>query len=262
MPSLSATLPSLKTGDTVAGAYSIKEGHTEPPKRYTDKTLVAAMAAAGKNLKDAELRKILADGKDGGIGTGATRAAIVEALVGHGYITRQKKQFYVTDAGIQLIQVLPIEDIKSPEITAVWEKRLKAIELGNEPYESFIRDIEAATRNWCRTIQNSTGTIQGTGENSGARESVGTCPICGKPLYPSKVGISCSGWRDGCKFKLWRTVCGKTLTDNQLKTLASGKQTALIKGFKKKNGSGTFDAKLYINEEYKIKFKFENRDVG
>lgn len=146
-------LPELSEGMSFPGEYEILDKMTEPPKRYSEKSLLSAMLSAGRDLSDAELKKIMSDPNTGGIGTEATRAAIVETLVSRGYITRDKKTVRATDKGIELIDTLPVEDIKGAEMTAKWEQRLKDIEKGSADAGLFRRDIEEATRKWVAEIQ-------------------------------------------------------------------------------------------------------------
>ncbi|MBQ9189758.1 MAG: topoisomerase C-terminal repeat-containing protein [Clostridia bacterium] len=145
-------LPALAKGEVVSGQYEGKEKQTEPPKRFTDKTLLSAMIGAGKELEDEELKAILADPSVAGIGTPATRDAIIETLLLRGYAVRAKKALSATDKGIALIQSLPVEAVKSPALTAKWEKRLHEIERGNEDPEAFRRDIERTVTAWYKEI--------------------------------------------------------------------------------------------------------------
>ena len=116
------------------------------------KTMLAAMISAGKDLEDEELKKILADPSVAGIGTPATRDAIIETLLKRGYAARSKKTLSATDKGIGLIQGLTVESVKSPALTAKWEKRLHEIERGNEDAAAFKSDIEKTVAVWCREI--------------------------------------------------------------------------------------------------------------
>lgn len=248
-------LPKLAVGDVVSGTYELKAKETEPPKRYTDKTLLAAMIAAGKDLEDEELKKILADPSVAGIGTPATRDAIIETLLKRGYAERSRKTLSATDKGIALIQSLPIEAIQSPALTAKWEKRLHEIERGNEQADAFQKDIERSVAVWCRQIQEATVVPPSKIETPNA-EAI-PCPVCGKPLKKQSWGYGCSGYKDGCRFSVGR-ICKKTLTEAQLKRLVTVRDTGLMKGFKSKNGK-PFSAHLLLDENNKIVFRFEER---
>jgi len=168
-------LPRLNAGDILEGTYELQEKKTEPPKRYSDKTLLAAMLTAGKDLEDEELKKLMADPAVGGIGTEATRAGIIETLITRGYIERKKKSIWATDKGIELIDMLPVAELKGAELTARWEQRLRNIERGSEDPVAFRRDFENTVRQWT-TLVNGMDRFQGASapadKPSGSREFV------------------------------------------------------------------------------------------
>lgn len=248
------TLPALTQGEIVSGVYELKEKETEPPKRYTDKTLLAAMISAGKDLEDEELKKILADPSVAGIGTPATRDAIIETLLKRGYAARDKKTLSATDKGIALIDTLPIESIQSPALTAKWEKRLHEIERGNERAETFQSDIERSVAVWCREI----GAAPIIRTPIAQPQEQIRCPVCGKPMKLQSWGWGCSGYKEGgCRFSVGK-ICGKLLTETQLKKLVTARDTGLLRGFKSKNGK-SFSAHLLLDESNKIVFRFEER---
>lgn len=235
-------LPDLSIGDTLYGEYKLCDKTSEPPKRYTDKTILAAMLSAGKDLDDAELKKLMSDPKTGGIGTEATRAAIIETLIQREYIVREKKVLRATQKGIDLISKLPLEQIKSAELTAKWERRLADIARGTEDAEAFRRDFEAVVRNWVSVIQTRVDASNVSYDN--ILDGV-SCPLCGGPInIIGEHGYRCSAANKGCRFKIG-TVSGKKITEAQVKKLCKEGSTPLIKGFKKKDGS-KFDAKLVI----------------
>ncbi len=249
------TLPNLQKGETVTGTYESKEKQTEPPKHYSDKTLLAAMIAAGKELEDEELKKILADPSVAGIGTPATRDAIIETLITRGYVERSKKTLSATDKGIGLIQSLTVESIKSPALTAKWEKRLHEIERGNEDANAFQYDIERTVAAWCKEIE-AAPVAEGLKATEQPKEII-PCPICKKPMKAYDWGYGCSGYKEGCKFSVG-TICKKKLTENQLKKLLIERDTGLISGFKSK-ANKPFRAHLLLDENNKIVFKFEEK---
>ncbi len=150
MPKKSDVIPPLSKGDEVTGAYSVKEGKTEPPKRFTDKTLIGAMESAGKEIDDEEARMLM---KGSGIGTPATRASIIETLMKRGFAKREKKSIVPTDSGIALISWLPIETLKSPAMTGEMEKRLYGIEHNTENPVLVLRAIEHSVFDWCDKLR-------------------------------------------------------------------------------------------------------------
>lgn len=245
-------IPPLSMGEKVEGEYKTESKKTQPPQRYTDKTLTKAMISAGKDISDKELRELLSDPQDGGIGTTATRADIVETLISRHYAERKGKQFFVTDKGMELIQKLPVEDIKSAEITAKWEKRLNEIADGKDTLSSFVKDISDTVAKWCKEI-NTSSIMKPTYGTSSTKPL--NCPVCGKPLNKFKWGWGCSGYKEGCKFSIG-TICGKMLSDTQVDTLLSKKKTPLISGFKSKKGK-PFKAHLILKPSGEVAFEFD-----
>ncbi len=250
-------LPVLKKGESVAGKYEVKEKETEPPKRYTDKTMLAAMISAGKDLEDEELKKILADPSVAGIGTPATRDAIIETLLKRGYAARSKKTLSATDKGIGLIQGLTVESVKSPALTAKWEKRLHEIERGNEDAAAFKSDIEKTVAVWCREI--GVSPVTATQEPAEMNPPV-PCPVCGRPMKKQSWGYGCSGYRDGCRFSVG-TICKKVLTEAEFRKLITERDTGLLAGFRSKAGK-SFRAHLLLDAQNKIAFRFEDKNDG
>ena len=247
-------LPVVNKGDICNGTYTLNEKKTKPPARYNDKELLSAMLAAGKSLDDIELRKLLSDPKTGGIGTEATRASIVETLIERDYIKRDGKTIIATNKGINLIKTLPLESIKSAEMTARWEKRLNDIARGIENPIAFRTDIEAALTGWVDTINDK---VSKSAAPVGKTNLLGVdCPVCGKPMTINKWGYGCSGWREGCKFGVG-TMCQKKLTENQVRILVTKGKSPLIKGFISKSGR-SFDAYLRLDGT-SIKFEFPEK---
>ncbi len=244
-------LPELAVGEVLRGEYKLCDKMSEPPKRYTDKTILAAMLSAGKDLDDAELKKLMSDPKTGGIGTEATRAAIIQTLIDREYIVREKKTLRATQKGIDLIQKLPLEQIKSAELTAKWEQRLGDIARGTENAETFRKDFEAALAEWVKIIKTQ---VARTNQSYANMLDGVKCPLCGKTIHSTENGFECAAHRDGCKFAIG-TICGKKITEAQVRKLLTDGSTALIKGFKKKDGS-KFNAKLKI-ENGKMAFEYE-----
>ena len=176
-------------------AASVKEGKTTPPKHYTEDTLLAAMENAG--AKDAP-----ADAERRGLGTPATRAAILEKLVSAGFAERKKlkKAVYLipTQIGNSLITVLP-EQLQSPLLTAEWEHKLKQVERGELDADAFLGGITAMLTELTRSYRVVPGAevLFPSG-----REVIGRCPRCGSDVTESKKGFFCE--RSDCKFGLWR----------------------------------------------------------
>jgi len=164
------------------------------------------MEAAGKFVEDDTLREAL---KERGIGTPATRAAIIETLLRRDYIQREKKQLRCTDMGRYLIALIHDPLLKSPEMTGEWEEKLKKIERSQLDPNIFMAGISAYIRNLI--------------EHSSARRvdsaRWGNCPLCGKEIIKGKRAYGCSGWKEGCPFVLEAEYKGVTLTPRQIQTL-------------------------------------------
>jgi DNA topoisomerase-3 len=200
------TLPAFKKGEEGPHEPGLREGKTKPPKHFTENSLLGAMEAAGKWVDDDTLREAL---KQRGIGTPATRAAIIETLLKRSYIRRNKKQILATDMGRCLIALIQDPLLKSPEMTGEWEEQLKQIESGALPADAFMNGIVDYTRG---LIASSTSTQLDT-------ERLGDCPLCGKEIIKGKTAYGCSGWKDGCSFVLETEYKGVALTRNQVQVL-------------------------------------------
>jgi DNA topoisomerase III len=204
-------LPKLDNGDKVNVAESkVLEKKTQPPKPYNEASLLSAMENAGRLVEDEELKEQL---KDGGLGTPATRAAIIERLIEVGYITRKGKELNVTEKGIKLIEVVP-DEIKSPEMTGKWEKGLSSISKGKLDTKRFMESISRYVRYLVGKANEVNKSVVFEKEESKAPKkkvtSLGRCPACdnGKILENSK-GYYCSEWKSGCKFTIWKNSLEK-----------------------------------------------------
>ncbi len=200
------TLPEFTKGESGEHEPSTREGKTKPPKAFTENSLLGAMEAAGKLVEDDTMREAL---KERGIGTPATRAAIIETLLRRNYIRREKKQIRATDMGRCLIALIHDPLLKSPEMTGEWEEQLKQIERGEAQAADFMGGIETYTRG---LIESSTATKLDTNR-------WGNCPACGKEIIKGKTAYGCSGWKEGCTFVLPAEYKGLRLTPNQVQVL-------------------------------------------
>ena len=240
-------LPKLKEGDVVSAEYDVFEQKSRPPQRYTEATLIKAMENCGKKVEDEEAREYLKKSK--GIGRPATRAAIVERLISTGYIERKKKALVPTDKGMSAIDAITIEEIKSPILTADWEKALDVIEL-SPPAESvqelkkFVASIHSTTAKWCEEMK------QNKVASTGQADIGVICPMCGSPMVEGKDNYYCSNYKNGCKMSISKTISGKNISKTMVKNLVEKGKTSKLKGFKSKNGK-TFDARLVLSDGYK-----------
>lgn len=199
-------LPAFEKGESGPHEPATREGKTKPPKAFTENSLLGAMEAAGKGVDDDTLREAL---KERGIGTPATRAAIIETLLRRNYIRREKKQIRATDMGRCLIALIQDPLLKSPEMTGEWEEKLKQIERSEAEASAFMDGIFSYTRG---LIESSTSARLDT-------DRWGDCPLCGKEIVKGRRAYGCSGWKDGCPFVLENTYNGLQLTPNQVQVL-------------------------------------------
>lgn len=191
-----ASLPELLKGQTFQNVKAnVTEHWTKPPAPYTEDSLLAAMERAGNADMDDEVERK-------GLGTPATRASIIEKLISGGYAVRKKKQIIATEAGSKMIALMP-EYLKSSKMTADWENRLLLMERGEASAESFMEDIHAligTVLESCRNIPEEQRQKFASGTH--AKDEVGTCPLCGKPVREGKSNFYCVN-RD-CSFALWK----------------------------------------------------------
>ena len=188
-------LSSLYQGAQFPSADTKVSGHwTQPPKRYTEDTLLAAMERAGNSEMEAEVERK-------GLGTPATRASIIDKLISSKYAERKKKQVVATDAGKQLVAVLP-EYLKSAKMTADWENQLLMMERGQYDRQTFMNGITGILQRMlteCRKIGGEERNRFGTHSE---KEPIGKCPVCGSPVYEGRKNFYC--FNRECRFVLWK----------------------------------------------------------
>lgn len=240
-------LPDWKEGDVLSlSACSITEGKTKPKPLHTEATLLAAMETAGKEIEDDTLRQAI---KDCGIGTSATRAAIIETLLKREYMVRVKKTLVPTEKGLAFYSIVKGMDIANVEMTGRWEAELARIERGEKAAADFNTKIEAYTRRI-------TADLLGSEKLFRARETTFACPKCGKGSmrFYAKV-VKCDN--ETCALPVFRQVAGKLLSDKEITDLLTEGRTAVLHGFKSKQGK-SFDAALAFDEEFRVKFIFDD----
>lgn len=234
-------LPALTEGQVFEPvAASVTEHFTSPPKPYTEDTLLSAMENAGKkDMPDEAERK--------GLGTPATRAAIIEKLVSGGFVERKGKNLIPTKAGVNLVTVLP-ELLTSPKLTADWEQRLNEVAKGQASPEDFMDGIEAMAAELMRKYSH----ISEDGQKlfQPEKETVGICPRCGKPVYEGKKNFACSD--RACQFVMWKNdrffeQRGKVFTSKiAAALLKDGK--AKVKGLRSLRTGKTYDGTIVLSD--------------
>ena len=253
-------LPELSEGMSFEGVQTkVTEHFTQPPKHFTEDSLLSAMERAGsEDMGDDVERK--------GLGTPATRADVIEKLVKDGFVKREKKQMIPTEDGVKLITVLP-EVVKSPKLTADWENALTLVAKGEYSMQAFMGGIESMVKDLVQTYH-SISDEQKTMFGSSIQEALGKCPKCGGDVVKGKFGAYC---KNKCGMNVSRAM-GAVLTDSQIKSMLEGKKT-LVKGLKGKKGnydaylipegvedySYTKDGKEINGSQYKVKLEFPKK---
>ena len=257
-------LPHFEKGESGPHQPLLKEGSTQPPKPYTEATLLRAMETAGKLVDNDELRDAL---KENGIGRPSTRAAIIETLFKRNYIRKERKNLYPTATGVELIATIHDELLKSAELTGLWEKKLRQIERGTYEARTFLDELKqmvhqvvynvlsdqsgraitieqpaaepakkerkTRTKRTSETNSQSPAKLKRTKKaeaaaSSSPNDTVPRCPLCGKgALLRGKSAYGCSEYKSGCTFRLDYATYGNNLTDQQLIELV-GKWTKQV----------------------------------
>ncbi|WP_372776585.1 DNA topoisomerase, partial [Mangrovibacterium sp.] len=269
-------LPAFSTGEHGPHQPDLQEKQTQPPQYFTEATLLRAMETAGKNMDDEELRELM---KENGIGRPSTRANIIETLFRRRYIQKERKRLVATPTGVDLIQSIENDLLKSAELTGQWERKLRQIEDGEVQITQFMEEMKNMVTEVIQQVKYSpkrTITILEDEETLKAKakeeakqkkkeaaqakadEDI-SCPKCGKgKLLKGKSAYGCSEWKDGCRFTIPFNLFGKKLTDKQISTFAGKKKSPLIKGFSYEDLK--IDGKLILNENDEIVLQTEIKD--
>ena len=239
-------LPEIREGETYpVSSVDLLEKQTKPKQLHTESSLLAAMEAAGKELENEEQRLAL---KSCGIGTPATRAAIIETLFSRDYIRREKKSLVPTDKGLSVYDIVKDKRISDVEMTGYWEDAFLKIEKGEQTAENFTKGIEISTRQITEELLNLKLSFSANSYS---------CPKCGKQGLRFLTSVAkCSD--ESCDFVMFRNCGGKKLTDDTFIELLSEGKTRLIKGFTSKAGN-KFDAYLILNSECKVVYDFPEK---
>ena len=241
-------IPGWQEDDRLAlKAASITEGKTKPKPLHTEASLLSAMETAGKEIEDDALHQAL---KDCGIGTPATRAAIIETLFRRGYMERCKKSLVPTEKGLALYSVVKTMRIADVAMTGEWEKELARIERGELLADTFRKEIEAY-------IKEITSELLSCDKLFARKDSGCKCPKCGtgSMQFYGKV-VRCDNAE--CGLPVFRLKSNRTLTDDEIKDLLTDGHTKLLKGFKSKQGK-SFDAIVAFDGDYNTTFVFPER---
>ena len=253
-------LPTFVKGEKGPHEPSFLEKQTKPPKQYTEASLLRAMETAGKQVDDDELRDLM---KENGIGRPSTRANIIETLFKRKYIKRNKKQILPTTTGIQLIDTIQNELLKSAELTGTWEKQLKDIEKGEISANVFIKGMKRMVDALVYEVRNEKVETRISAVNnkptvitkSKSEKLIGaTCPKCQKgQLLKGKNAFGCNRYGKGCDFLLPFQFADKNISENQYLRLLSKGSTVNLKGFMI-NGK-SIEGLLRFDDDFKLKLE-------
>ena len=242
-----SSLPDLTEGEVLAlVSAEITEHKTKPKPLYTEATLLSAMENAGKEVKEDDKRKAMAEC---GIGTPATRANIIETLILRDYICRDKKAIIPTEKGLAVYEIVKDKKIANAEMTGAWELALAAIEAGKMPANKFSQGINSYVGTICEEL------LTLTPEQKSY--PVYRCPKCGQ----QSVGIYAKVAKcrhETCGFHVFCEVCGIHLSEDNIRDLISSGRTPIFKGLTSKAGK-KFNARLVLGEDYTTSFEFENK---
>ncbi len=244
------TLPKLELDEEVDTAeVEALEKETKPPRRYSDASLLGAMETAGKLVDDDELREAM---KESGIGTPATRSAIIERLIDVGYIEREGRALVPTEKGMNVIRLLDGHPLTEPALTGEWEHRLGQIQEGTETRKKFMADIKEFAVGTISELDTKLKDVKIP------RANLGPCPVCGADIIENRKGYSCWAREDpGCGFVIWKGKVGKQLPAAIARELiTTGRTEKQVAGFKGRSGR-SFRAKLALQQSDEGKWRVE-----
>lgn len=250
-------LDKLKNGDDyLIKDLNLSKNKTKPQPLFTENTLLSALVRIADYVTDPKIKQLLKDkdkdnpNEHGGIGTPATRSAIIETLKDRNYITLDKDKLIPTETGLAVFQSLP-EDTTLPNLTALWTEQMNEIQEGRLQVEDFIKGLDSDLRVLLTKID-----IQGLKADTNAQSQKIDVPcVCGGELSAFPKVVTCNR----CEFKLWRQIAGITLSEGDLKDLLEKGETKRIKGFTKKDKT-EFSAKLVLDDKAtgKVSYKFHD----
>jgi DNA topoisomerase III len=243
-------LPKLEQGeDSKVQRIASDAKETKPPRRYSDGSLLDAMETAGKLVDDEELREAM---KDSGIGTPATRAAIIERLLQVGYIERDGRALVVTEKGMNVIRLLGEHALTSPSLTGEWEHRLSNIETGQDTRAAFMADIAKFAEDTVHQLDETLKDVRIP------RANLGPCPVCAQDIVENRKGYSCWSRTDpGCGFVIWKAKAGKNMNTAIAKELIkTGRTERPVTGFKSRAGKN-FRSRLALMQTEEGRWRVE-----
>ncbi|MEZ4322753.1 MAG: DNA topoisomerase 3 [Myxococcota bacterium] len=250
-------LPNLPAGSPAKVADGkVHEGATRPPRPFTDASILQFMETAGKDLDDAKLKRAM---RSCGLGTPATRAAILQTLLDRRYVARSGKDLRALPRGRAVIDAVTVEALKSPELTGRWEGRLASVAEGRADRPSFMSDVGRYAQEVCEAIVANPPPALADPSDHG--KSLGDCPVCGKPVRQRGPVFACDTGRT-CAFVVFSKMAKRAISARMVKSLLDDGQTPVVKGFKSRAGKEFSAALKWDAAEGKVRFVFEPREEG
>ena len=256
--------PGLKKGNclNIVSAKVLKK-KTQPPKQYTEATLLSAMENAGREIEDETLKEQM---KDSGLGTPATRAAIIERLLSVGYIKRKGKSLVPEEKGKRLCMAVP-EEIKSAETTGKWEKGLSSVSKGKMAPDRFMGSIKRFVMFLIDDAQKNKREVVFEAETPIKKHrniSLGKCPVCGSKVLENSKAFYCSNWKEGCAFTVWKNILdryGNSMDSAKMRKILKNGRAEKIKITMPQTGeSGMADLVLNKERNYIVEIQNFERD--
>ncbi|MCB9674177.1 MAG: DNA topoisomerase 3 [Alphaproteobacteria bacterium] len=248
-------LPNLPAGspaDVTDG--KVHEGATRPPRPYNDASLLLAMETAGKELDDAALKRAM---RSCGLGTPATRAAILQTLLDRKYVHRQGKDLLSLPRGRAVIDAVTVEALKSPELTGRWEGRLANVAENKADRATFMSDVCQYAREVCDAIVANPPPALADPNDHG--KSLGDCPACGQPVRQRGAVFTCDSGRT-CAFVVFTKMARRAISAKMVKQMLTDGQSPYVKGFKSRAGKEFTAGIAWDPGEQKVRFVFEPRE--
>jgi DNA topoisomerase-3 len=249
-------LVEAKDGDTANTLdVEVNELQTKPPPRYTEATLLSTMEGAGKLVEDEELAEAMSER---GLGTPATRAAIIEGLIMDRYIERVQRDMHVTQKGLALIDqisAIGIDALSSPEMTGQWEYKLRQMEHRELDRDSFMKDIRQVTKQ----VVDKTKAYSKEAKEKVYPEFAAVCGVCGSKEGYKQTEEFYGCKNPKCKVRVYKTVASRPLSEDEIRTLIEKRFIGPLEGFRSKKGK-EFSAGLQIKDDMKLSFVFEGND--
>lgn len=266
-------LPVYEKGEHGPHKPEIQEKETQPPKYYTEADLLRAMETAGKQIDDEELRDLM---KENGIGRPSTRAGIIETLLKRCYIRKDKKRLLATPTGIELIETIQNDLLKSAELTGQWEKKLRMIEDGKYEVTQFMEELKVMVNEIVHFVKHaSSKTITVVEENPDKQNEkekkkknssektepvILKCPKCHQgTVIKGNKAWGCTLFKKSCDFLIPMVIEGKKLTQKQVEALVQKGKTATISGFKDANAN-SFSGYFFLDEKFNVQLKRKEKE--